>query len=149
MPAKAGIHGFSSTPKSDGNYRHPAAKAPRSKSFLRAFSQKSAYSSPMLSRAELLNRLRQFEPELRASGIESLTLFGSMARGDATPDSDVDLVIRPAASFSNGGFDHFGKLEALRDRLKILVGRDVDLVEEPIIRPRLRQAIEQEGIRAF
>jgi predicted nucleotidyltransferase len=103
----------------------------------------------MLSCADLLARLRQFEPELRASGIESLTLFGSMARGDATPDSDVDLVIRPNAEFSSDGFDHFGKLEALRDRLKNLLGRDVDLVEEPILRPRLREAIELEGILAF
>jgi len=103
----------------------------------------------MLSRSDLLARLRQYEPELRASGIESLTLFGSMARGDATPESDVDLVIRSTAAFSDGGFDYFGKLDALRQRLIALLGCDVDIVEESAARPRLRQAIEEDGIRAF
>jgi uncharacterized protein len=87
------------------------------------------------SRAELLAVLRAHETELRARGVEAITLFGSIARGDATGMSDVDLAVRPSAGFSPGGFDHFGRLEALRDRLAKLLGCDVDLVEEPAVRP--------------
>jgi predicted nucleotidyltransferase len=106
-------------------------------------------TQPTRSRAELLNLLRTHEAELRAHGVETMTLFGSMAREDAAGGSDVDLAIRPAADFSTGGFDHFGRLDALRDRLSALLGCDVDLVEEMAVRPRLRQVIEQEGVRAF
>ena len=101
------------------------------------------------SRSELLAVLRAHETELRAAGVEAITLFGSVARDDATDASDVDLAVRPGAGFLSGGFDHFGRLEALRERLAALLGCPVDLVEEPAVRPRLRQVITQEGVRAF
>ena len=93
--------------------------------------------------------LRSHEVALRARGVESLTLFGSIARGDATGESDVDVAIRPGVGFSLGGFDCFGRMAALREHLRALLGRDVDLVEEAVVRPQLRQVIEQEGVRAF
>ena len=49
----------------------------------------------------------------------------------------------------SGGFDHFGRLEDLRERLAALLGCDVDLVEEPAMHPRLREVIAREGVRAF
>lgn len=101
------------------------------------------------SRSDLLALLRAHETELRQRGVESVTLFGSVARGEASAASDVDLAIRPGVGFSAGGFDHFGRIEALRERLAALLERDVDLVEEPTRNPRLRQIIEQEGVRAF
>jgi uncharacterized protein len=101
------------------------------------------------SRAALLAILRAHEAEFRAQGVETITLFGSLARGDATDASDVDLAIRPGAGFSSGGFDHFGRLEDLRGRLAALLGCEVDLVEEPAVRPRLRAMIAEEGVRAF
>ena len=82
---------------------------------------------PTRSRAELLNLLRAHEAELRARGVETMTLFGSMAREEATGGSDVDLAIRPGAGFCAGGFDHFGRLDALRDCLIALLGCEVDL----------------------
>lgn len=106
-------------------------------------------TGPARSRSELLAVLRAHEAELRARGVEALTLFGSIARGDATGASDVDLAVRPGVGFSTGGFDHFGRLDALRDRLSALLGCDVDLVEETAARARLRQLIEREGVRAF
>lgn len=118
-----------------------------------AFGAPAAYNAPMTrptrSRAELLNLLRAHEAELRARGVETITLFGSMAREEATSGSDVDLAIRPGAGFSAGGFDHFGRLDALRDRLSALLGCEVDLVEEMAVRPQLARVIEQEGVRAF
>jgi uncharacterized protein len=101
------------------------------------------------SRTELLAVPRNHEADLRARGVEIITLFGSLARGEATAASDVDLAIRPGPGFSRGGFDHFGKLEALREHLAALLGCDLDLVEEPAVRPRLRKAIAEEGVRAF
>ncbi|MGH7086221.1 MAG: nucleotidyltransferase family protein [Acetobacteraceae bacterium] len=93
--------------------------------------------------------LRAHEAELRARGVETLTLFGSLARGDATGASDVDVAVRPGVGFSAGGFDHFGQLDALRAHLSAILGCDVDLVEETAVRARLRQAIERDGVCAF
>jgi len=106
-------------------------------------------TGPTRSRSALLAVLRAHEAELRARGVESLTLFGSIVRGEATVTSDVDLAVRPGDGFSAGGFDHFGRLDALRDRLSALLGCDVDLVEETAARARLRRVIEREGVRAF
>lgn len=100
-------------------------------------------------RTELLALLRAHQSELRAGGVEAITLFGSAARGDAAGGSDVDLAIQAGAGFSAGGFDHFGRLEALRERLAALLHRKVDIVEESALRPRLREVIRREGVRAF
>ena len=101
------------------------------------------------SRLDFLALLQAHQSELRAEGVEAITLFGSVARGDAVTGSDVDLAIRAGVSFSAGGFDHFGRLEALRERLVALLGRNVDLVEESALRPRLQEVIRREGVRAF
>ena len=104
---------------------------------------------PQRSGPELLTLLRRHEAELRARGVEALTVFGSRVRGGASEGSDVDLAVRPGPTFSSGGFDHFGRLDALRDYLASVLGCTVDLVEETAVRPRLRRVIEREGMRAF
>jgi predicted nucleotidyltransferase len=101
------------------------------------------------SRSDVLALLLSHELDLRALGIERITLFGSLARGEAGGASDVDLAIRAGPGFSSGGYDHFVRLEALRERLAALLGCEVDLVEEPAVGPRLRRIIVEEGVRAF
>lgn len=108
-----------------------------------------AMANAPASLTDLLTVLRAHQSELRTLGIEAVTVFGSAARGERDARSDVDLAIRPGAGFSRGGFDHFGRLEMLRGRLSAILGCEVDLVEEPIARPRLREVIEREGVRAF
>ena len=120
-----------------------------------AFEVPAGYNSVMIKPQrsdpdpELLSLLRRHEAELRARGVEALTVFGSRARGGATEGSDVDLAVRPGPTFSAGGFDHFGRLDALREHLANVLGCTVDLVEEGAVRPRLQQVIDREGVRAF
>jgi uncharacterized protein len=89
--------------------------------------------------------LRAPEAELRRAGIRHLSLYGSVARGEAMADSDVDLVVEldPEA--------HIGLLAlgALERRLTELVGRSVDLLPEPVEQPRLRANIERDRRHAF
>jgi len=68
----------------------------------------------------------------RASNVR---VFGSVARGDATPESDIDLLVtfRPGASL----FD----LSALWQDLQDLLGRDVNVISEGGMRERFRQRI--------
>ncbi len=93
----------------------------------------------------VIDILRRHEAELRRAGIRHLSLFGSVARGDAEIDSDVDLVaeLDPAARI--GMF----ALGALERRLAELIGRPVDLLPEPIEKLRLRASIDRDRRRAF
>jgi predicted nucleotidyltransferase len=89
--------------------------------------------------------LRAHEAELRRAGIRHLSLFGSVARGDAQTDSDIDLVAELDPDARIGLFG----LGALERRLAELVGRKVDLLPEPVEKPRLRASIDRDRRLAF
>jgi uncharacterized protein len=97
----------------------------------------------------ILASLRAHEAELRRAGVVSLSVFGSVARGDAGPKSDIDIVVRLSEDFAEGGFEYLGRLENLRERLGQIVGREVDIVTEPIRKDRLRRNVEDDRILAF
>jgi len=80
---------------------------------------------------DIIAALREHKQELRAAGVVSLSVFGSTARGDADPDSDV--AVRLADDFSHGGFDYFGRLQELKEHLSRILGCKVDVVEEPVL----------------
>jgi uncharacterized protein len=103
-----------------------------------------------MEREEVIAIFRAHEPELRAAGVQRLSVFGSVARGDQSEASDVDLAIRlsPEAA-AGGGFAYFGRLDALTRRIRDILGRYVDVVTEPIRTERLRRAVEKEAMLAF
>jgi predicted nucleotidyltransferase len=71
--------------------------------------------------------LRAHESELRQAGLRSLSLFGSVARGETEADSDIDL----AAEFDPAARMDLLQLSALERRIAELLGRPVDLLHEP------------------
>ena len=95
--------------------------------------------------AEVIAALRAHEHALRAAGIRSVSLFGSVARGEARADSDVDL----AAEFDPAvRMDLFRMIE-LEFELGELLGRRVEILPEPVESPRLRSRVEKDRLRAF
>lgn len=94
---------------------------------------------------QVVMTLRAHEAELRAAGVVRLSLFGSVARGDAGAGSDVDLVAELDPEARIGLF----RLVALERRLSELLGCPVDLLPEPVERPRLRASIERDRRCAF
>ena len=98
---------------------------------------------------DLIGTLRSHERELRAAGIRSLSLFGSAARGEAGPRSDVDVVVELDEAFAAGGFAYFGRLDALGRQIEGIVGRKIDIVTEPVRKERLRRRIDEDRVRAF
>jgi predicted nucleotidyltransferase len=103
-------------------------------------------TSKALGRDEAVRRLVASETEIRGLGVQRLALFGSVLRGEAGPDSDVDVLVQ----FSPGAktFEHF---LALSDLLEELLGKQVELVTtealSPFIGPRIL-ADAQDVLRA-
>lgn len=89
--------------------------------------------------------LRAHEAELRQAGIRHLSLFGSVARGSSTADSDVDL----AADFDPTARMDLFRLAALERRISEIIGKRADLLPEPVERPRLQTNIDRDRRRAF
>lgn len=102
-----------------------------------------------MKREQAITILRDYEPELKAIGIISASLFGSVARNDASPDSDIDVVVRLTENFSMGGLDYFGRMEELEQRLSVILGCKVHVIEEPIRKERLRVEIDRDRALAF
>ncbi len=94
-----------------------------------------------MKRAEVIRILRERRAELHDGfGVKSLALFGSVARDEARPGSDVDLLVE---------FDHPVGLFVfigLQQRLEALLGCKVDLGTPRSLKPRLKEAVLQEAI---
>src|ERR1700738_1057946 len=89
--------------------------------------------------------LRAHEKELRQAGLRSLSLFGSVARGESEMDSDIDL----AAEFDPAARMDLLQLSAVERRSAELLGSPVDLLPEPVAQRRLQDQINGDRRRAF
>lgn len=98
---------------------------------------------------QVLRTLRALEPELRAAGVRHISIFGSVARGEDTAASDVDLALDLAPDKTPPGFQFVVHIERLKERLAKALSRDVDIVVLPARRAELREALSREAIAAF
>jgi uncharacterized protein len=99
----------------------------------------------MRTTERVIATLRAHETELRQSGLRSLSLFGSVARGEAETGSDIDL----AAEFEPIARMDLLQLTALERRIAELLGSPVDLLPEPVEKRRLQGQINRDRQRAF
>ncbi|RYE62810.1 MAG: hypothetical protein EOP17_18650 [Rhizobiaceae bacterium] len=74
-----------------------------------------------MDKDQVIAKLREHEAELRAAGAEQMSIFGSVARGEATDESDLD----------------------------VLVIRSVDIVPEPLRRKRFSRSVERDRAIAY
>ncbi len=90
---------------------------------------------------QILDVLSLHREELRKLGVRHIGLFGSYSRGEANPDSDMDILV---------SLDHpsFNDYATLNNFLEELLGHNVDLVLERSIRPVLRPYILRDVIYA-
>jgi predicted nucleotidyltransferase len=107
------------------------------------FLAEEARRAPDLATA--LRVLRAHEDVLKRDGVTGLWIFGSVARGDGRPDSDVDLVAEfdPAVQLS------LVRLASLRAELSGLLGAPADLVERGTLHPAVRAAVERDAVRVL
>jgi len=95
-----------------------------------------------MRRDDALRILAEHKDEIARYGVKSLVIFGSVARNEARPDSDVDILVEFAVPV--GAF----KFSALKEYLETLLGSPVDLVPRESVKPRLRDRILEEAINA-
>ncbi len=98
-----------------------------------------------MTRAEILDVLRRSEAALRAKGVRHAGLFGSTARGEAGPDSDIDIMIDLDPSLELTIYDYVGIKEYIAD----LFEGPVDVVNRNSLKPYVAKAAISDVIDAF
>jgi uncharacterized protein len=94
-----------------------------------------------MRRTEILKILEEHRRDLQRWGVTSLRLFGSAARDEALPESDVDLLVDFVSTPT------FSSYMELKIFLEDLLGKKVDLVTETGLRERVRPYVEKDAIR--
>ncbi len=98
----------------------------------------------LMERDKAIERLKQHEAELKGLGVKHLYLFGSTARGDARPDSDVDLFF----DYEKGELGLF-QLMDVKERASDILGRKADIMTRDSLHKTLRRRIEAAAVPIF
>ncbi|HUB47961.1 MAG TPA: nucleotidyltransferase family protein [Acetobacteraceae bacterium] len=97
-----------------------------------------------MDRDAVIAKLRAHEADLHRVGVARLYLFGSVARQEARPESDVDL-------FFESDDPRFSLIELVdvRDRVSEILGTETDVMTRASLHPMVRDSIEAEALRVF
>ena len=98
-----------------------------------------------MDRQTVIHRLKSNQSRLQALGLKRLSLFGSTARGEAGPASDVDLAVMLD---ENAGIDLF-RFAAISEQVSRMLGTPVYMVIEPARNARMQARIERDRLRVF
>ena len=100
-----------------------------------------------MRRDEIIARLKQTEPALRRAGVKALYLFGSVARGEGSAGSDIDVFVDPNADAGFGFLQYMDAYDAIQEA----VGASAEIgysTREGLSR-YVRDRVEKEAIRVF
>ena len=98
-----------------------------------------------MNRRDIICRLRENEAALRDRGVRHAALFGSCARGDQRPDSDVDIMIEVDPTARIGVYEYV----AIKDYIAGLFDTRVDVVRRDRLKPYVRPGAVGDAIYAF
>ena len=84
-----------------------------------------------LTTEQIIKKIANIKTNYEAEGFIVLGIFGSYARGEATVDSDLDILFETNNTFLNKykGWEIFGKIEAIREELESKMGIKIDLID--------------------
>ena len=98
-------------------------------------------SNEVLDRQTVVDLLRDCEETIRTFDVRSLFLFGSVARNEASPASDLDFLVEFEGSATLDGY------MGLKHFLENTFGCSVDLVTRKTLKPVISQAVLEDAIR--
>ena len=98
-----------------------------------------------MDKGRVIETLRAHQDELRAAGVVRLSVFGSVARGEASQQSDVDLM----ADFDRSKRLTLVKIGSLQQRLSEWLGAEVELSSADWMREPVRSRALREAVVAF
>jgi predicted nucleotidyltransferase len=93
----------------------------------------------------IIGRLRELAPALKAEGVTKLFLFGSRARGDARPDSDLDILVETTSRAASPPFDLFKVMQLIEDT----TGLQAQISMRELLKPRMAERISDDLIEVF
>jgi uncharacterized protein len=96
-----------------------------------------------MEKQDILARLREHQAALKAQGVSHAALFGSRARGDARPDSDILVEIAPDVQMDV--FKYVGIVHSIEDLFPVRV----DVSNRIALKPHVKPIAEREAIYAF
>jgi predicted nucleotidyltransferase len=97
-----------------------------------------------MDRAEAIAKLKEHEAELKQLGVQHLFLFGSTARGQGRPDSDVDLFF----DYERGALSLFDVMD-VGERTTSILGCKADVMTRDSLHKVLRAGIEASALQVF
>jgi predicted nucleotidyltransferase len=98
-----------------------------------------------MKREEIIRTLKEREADLRAHGVTHAALFGSVARDEQRPDSDIDILVDLDPSIVVTMFDYAG----LKNYVASLFEDSVDVIDREALKPRFRPRAAADAIYAF
>ena len=99
----------------------------------------------IVSCPDVLRTLKAHESELRRRGVCHAAVFGSVVRGEARDDSDIDVLVELGPERPMGLFEY----ASLKLYIAELVGGTGDVVNRKTLKPLLRERILREAVNAF
>lgn len=90
-------------------------------------------------------RLAALEAPLRARGVASLALFGSVLRGEAGADSDIDIMVEIDPAAGLGLWEYVGVIDFIEE----MFPTKVDVANRASLKPHVRPSAERDAVYAF
>jgi len=98
-----------------------------------------------IDRDQVVAKLQDHKAELHRRGVRHAALFGSVARGESTPTSDIDILIELDPQAPIGLFEYVEITQYLADLFSVRV----DVANHSSLKPLVRPSIERDAVYAF